>query len=119
MDRDMDTDMDTDTDTDTDMNMDKDRDTNRDKDTDMDKDMEMNREMDMAMNMNAVKVRTDDGTLNKSTLKTNRYPQLRHNVATFLMPNFDSLKEYQKQERKVEFKNIIDIRLNLDTSFLL
>jgi hypothetical protein len=35
------------------------------------------------------------------------------------MPNFDILKKYQKQVRKVEFKNIIIIRLNLDTSFLL
>jgi hypothetical protein len=83
------------------------------------KDTEMNREMDMEMDMNAVEVRTDDGTLKKSTLKTDRYPQLRHHVVTFLMPNFDILKKYQKQVRKVDFKNIIIIRLNLDTSFIL
>jgi hypothetical protein len=118
-DRDMDMDMDMDTDMDTvkdrgtnmDTNMDKDRDTdtNRHKDTDMDKVTKMNSEMDMVMDMNAVEVRTDDGTLKKSTLKTDRYPQLRHHVVIFLMPNFDMHKKYENQLRKVEFKNIIVI----------
>jgi hypothetical protein len=75
--------------------------------------------MDMDMDMNAVEVRIADGILKKSTLKTVRCPQLRHLVVTFFMPNFDILKKYLKQLRKMEFKNIIIIRLNLDASFLL
>jgi hypothetical protein len=71
------------------------------------------------MDMNAVKVRIADGILKKSTLKTDRCPHFQHLVITFFMPNFDILKKYLKQLRKMEFKNIIIIRLNLDASFLL
>jgi hypothetical protein len=41
--------------------------------------------MDMDMDMNAVEVRSDDDTLKKSTLRTDRYPPLlryRYHVVT-------------------------------------
>jgi hypothetical protein len=55
----------------------------------------------------------------KPTLKTDSLAQLRHLVVTFLMPYFDTFKKYLKQSRKILFKSIIIMRLNLDASFLL